>query len=313
LITIAASHYCEKARWGLDLLELDDSQSPYYYTEDGHAPPFLAFETLPASGYKFSASPMLVYQDGSFLVKSDCILRKHCPFLYPKQISDRVEAMEDDLGLRVGCSVRSIVYYHMLRQPYYSTLSDILSKNTTVSKVEGVLLRAMMDKGVGTAMKKVVHVNRESYDASLPTLRQVFAELSETLNDGREYLCDDNDNANNDGSPLKCHGFTAADLTLAALAAPILQPECYFKTFGVPTETLPRELVDLQQELRKTKAGQHVLKMYQRHRPVATVSGAVVIKSGPDRDKIAWSRLLPVAALMGASLAATAAAVTALV
>lgn len=66
LITSPVSHYCEKARWGLDLLE-QQSGSPYYYTEDGHCPPFLAFETLPASGGKASASPMVVHPDGSLL------------------------------------------------------------------------------------------------------------------------------------------------------------------------------------------------------------------------------------------------------
>jgi len=46
LITIAQSHFCEKARWALDLLE-NDPDFPIYYTEDGHPPAFVAFETLP--------------------------------------------------------------------------------------------------------------------------------------------------------------------------------------------------------------------------------------------------------------------------
>ena len=33
LITIRVSHFCEKGRWALDLLDEDES-SPYWYTED---------------------------------------------------------------------------------------------------------------------------------------------------------------------------------------------------------------------------------------------------------------------------------------
>jgi glutathione S-transferase len=295
LITIAASHFCEKARWALDLLE-EDPDSPYYYTEDGHTPPFLSFETVPVSGGKASASPMLVYPDGAYLVKSDAILRKLCPFLYPTEIADRVKAMEDDLALRIGTSLRCVVYHTMLQKPNYDTLGDVVSKNT--SRVEETLLRVMLQKGVADVMRKVMRINPETHNVSFLVLRQAFAEYSELLSDGRDYLCDD-DTANKKG---RSHGFTAADLTLAALAAPLLQPDCYNATFGIPSDRLPVELRSLQKELRESRAGQHAMKMYDKHRP--TANGVVLFKSSSRRDQIDWRRVLPVAAVAGAVVAA---------
>jgi glutathione S-transferase len=301
LITSPVSHYCEKARWGLDLLE-QDSESPYYYTEDGHCPPFLAFETVPASGGKVSASPMVVYPDGSYVAKSDAILREHCPFLYPDEVADRVRAVEDDLAVRVGASVRCVVYHQMLQRPYVGVLCDMFSRNT--SRIERKLLPVLMERGVARGMRKVIRVNQESYDASLPVLRQAFSDLSDVLSDGREYVCDEHIQG---GKKAPSHGFTAADLTLAALAAPLLQPPCYNSTFGVATDRLPPEIQALQAELRNTRAGRHAMNMYEKHRP--TVNGSVLFKSSSRRDQIDWRRVLPVAALSGAVAVAAVSAV----
>ena len=60
LITIGASHYCEKVRWGLDLVE-SDPNSPIYYTEDAHPPLFASIETLKVTNGKASMVPMVVY------------------------------------------------------------------------------------------------------------------------------------------------------------------------------------------------------------------------------------------------------------
>jgi hypothetical protein len=142
-------------------------------------------------------------------------------------------------------------------------------------------------------MRKLMDVNQETCDMSEKVLRQTFAEMSERLSDGREFLCDD-------GS-AKSYGFTAADLTLAALSAPLLQPDTYFAAFDLSPDRLPPEIQALQADLLATLAGQHVLKMYAKFRP--TVDGAVAIKSSPGRDAVDWSRVLPVVAVLGAAVA----------
>lgn len=150
--------------------------------------------------------------------------------------------MEDDLAVRVGTSVRCLFYHQMLRHPYFGAICDIVSKNT--SRIEAKMLPVLMEKGVARGMRKVIRVNQETYDASLPVLRQAFSDMSEILSDGREYVCDDDSHGGKKG---KSHGFTAADLTLAA--APLLQPNCYNATFGVSTERLPPDLQALQAKL----------------------------------------------------------------
>lgn len=277
LITVAGSHFCEKARWGLDLLE-DDLKSPFYYTEDGHAPPFVSFETLPASNNVASASPMLVDDDSnsdSYIVKSDAILRKYCSFLYPPSIRDQVEALEDDLGMRVGSTVRCIVYHHLLRPEYSTVVCDVMARG--IPTIESTLFQVLFDRGISDAMRKFMKINSDTCEASIATLRTTFAELSTTLEDGAEYLCDDDKNGVNGATTTTSHGFTAADLSLAALSAPLLQPDGYCRTFGVDSTRLPPELVALQNELRNTAAGRHVFRMYEQHRPL--VEGAVVLKN----------------------------------
>ena len=67
-------------------------------------------------------------------------------------------------------------------------------------------------------------------------------------------------------------GFTAADLTFAALASPIIDPpelaNTLYKHHIDFDKDMPKELVDLKYELRQTLAGQHVLQMYKKHRLV---------------------------------------------
>ena len=111
LITMRASHFCEKARWALDLLD-DDENSPYWYTEDTHPTGLHAFETVKASNDKASITPIVVMGDEVF-IKSNAIVQKFCPQLYP---SDKVREMEIDMGNRLGAPIRvffTTIYYRM--------------------------------------------------------------------------------------------------------------------------------------------------------------------------------------------------------
>jgi glutathione S-transferase len=74
---------------------------------------------------------------------------------------------------------------------------------------------------------------------------------AELLSDGRPYLCGER--------------FTAADLTFAALCAPVLMPPGY----GVPLpqpEILPEATATLVRRAREHPAGAHALRMYAEHR-----------------------------------------------
>lgn len=258
LITINVSHYCEKVRWGLDLLE-NDISSPLYYTEDAHPPPFCSFATLPASNFSSSATPMIVdSQDvhAPHLNMSDVLLQKYCPFLYPSEIQQEIVNFELEMGKRLGPAVRCYCYHYLLQPQYHDVCVDICSAQT--SKIETLLFDKMLEKGISQAMRKIIHVHDSSAASSKEELVQVFDQVSKRLEQhGGTYLMD---------SPTKSFGLTAADVTFAALAYPLLRPTEMTRFLVEDDSRLPPELVAMGEQLRQTTAGKHVLQMYKLHR-----------------------------------------------
>jgi glutathione S-transferase len=278
LITIGVSHFCEKARWGLDLLE-QNNESPIYYTEDAHPPAFLAFATLPASNNKASTSPMVVCKpDSSVLYKSNVILQELCPFLYPEEIQQDIIAMELDLGTRLGASVRCVAYHYLLQKEYHPVCVKMVTGKT--SKVETVLFEKMLPNGIDRAMRDLIQVNESTSAASALAIRKVFSDLSKRLeeNSGKKglYLMD---------TKAKSFGFTAADLAFAALSYPLIRPPEMWD-FSADDSELPPELVSLGNDLRATTAGQHVLQMYKRHRLAPGCTKVEIKTAGRDRNPL---------------------------
>lgn len=272
LISIAVSHYVEKARWGLDMLE-EDKESPIYYSEDFHCPGFNSFFTLPASKNKATQTPMIVQSDDKVVWGSDTILRDLCSSgnvnLYPTDMIDDIKAMEDDLGVRLGASARCFAYGCFLdkSKKYYNTAIQQVTKNC--SKVETKLYGKMFDKGIDKALTDLMNIDDKTIEASEREMRKVFAELSKRLEEnGGGYLMD---------TQTKKVGFTAADLTLAALVYFVIRaPEV--EPLLLPEAELPPKATELFRELAATKAGQHVLKVYKEHRPVDSATGQIALK-----------------------------------
>lgn len=297
LITIGVSHFCEKARWGLDLLE-SDVQSSIYYTEDAHPPAFVSFATIPVSNGQASQSPMITFKDfnsgeSKTLYPSNVILRELCPFLYPSKIADGVVAIEADLGKRFGPTVRSFTYHHLLQPEFYDICPTLCAANT--SKVEKFLFGMMLTKGIENGIRKIVQVNEETAQLSEEVIREVFSDLSEKLNqNGGEYLMD---------TKTEKYGFTAADLTFSALAYPLVRPPQMKNIIVLDDAAMPPTLVKLGDEMRATRAGQHALRMYADHRLGKDSDGLVVVKS-IGRNRVAWRSLFYPAGALGITMAA---------
>ena len=85
-------------------------------------------------------------------------------------------------------------------------------------------------------------------------VRETFDRVGERLAEGRAYLCGES--------------FTAADLTFAALAAPVLVPPEYGIPLPQPDE-LPASMAKVVRELRAHPAGAHALRMYREQRHAA--------------------------------------------
>jgi glutathione S-transferase len=271
LITVSVSHYCEKARWALDLLEADPS-SPVYYTEDGHPPAFVSFHSVPASKDQAWATPMVVFPDGHFINKSDTILKELCPALYPDNfyISNAVDEFEQYMGQRLGVAIRLYAYHCFLDPPheYYEALTHMVCLYS--SKIEKTLFKAMLDRGIDKGIRRILKITDESAKVCKETIRQVFREVSDRLEtSGGDYLMD---------TRATKYGFTAADLTFCALVYLYIQPPA-MSNLSIEDNALPAELLEFCNELRETRAGQYVLRVYDMHRPVSVATGRINMKT----------------------------------
>ena len=276
----------KRGRWALDLLEADEN-SPIYYTEDAHPPVLASFATVVASQDRGSITPaVLLDPDGEYIAKSDVLLRKFCPFLYPKEIEQEVKDLEEDLGERLGPTIRVYCYHYMLQPENQATLIEICAGGTT--KVEQFLFAKMMSKGIEKGIRTAMGINEESVALSKKVIRQVFAEMSDRLEkNGGNFLLDKKN---------KSYGFTAADLTFAALASPLLRPK-ELANFSCSDEKLPSIIVEFADELKETTAGKHVVKMYAEHRLPDDEGPNVVTLKSVNRDRLPWPELMLVASI----------------
>ena len=244
LITIPPSHYCEKARWALELARVP-------YQEEPHAPLLHRRATKKAGGGH--TAPVLVTDRGVLPDSTDILefLDSQHPGAwrpYPEEAGPRaeVEELEELFDTKLGPHTRRIAYFHLL-QHRELFLGSVL---TGVGSGERMLFRCFRPS-ICWAMRRGMRINPASAERSLEQVRNVFATVSVRLADGRPFLVGDT--------------FTGADLTFAALAAPVLLPRGY----GSPLPTLtdiPGELLGLVEEMREAPAGAFALRLYRDHR-----------------------------------------------
>ncbi len=257
LVTIAFSHYVEKARWGLDRFGAQ-------YREIRCMPlmhfPAVMWATRLRGGQSDRNStrwstPVLVTDDGQRLCDSATIARwasrtygTPATTLYPEEHRVELEALEQHLHDRVGPHTRRFAYWHVLRTP---GILAALARNN-VGRVQAAVFVAALPLA-RAALRRALAIERERAEASFARVREQMAALDEQLGD-RPYLVGDR--------------FTAADLTAACMLAPVLLPsraEGYAADLG-RFEDLPRELQAVVTELRQTRIGQHCLRMFARER-----------------------------------------------
>ena len=100
-------------------------------------------------------------------------------------------------------------------------------------------------------MARAMRVDRAGFERSRRKIDEVFASVSERLGDGRRYLVGD--------------GFTAADFTFAALAAPVVLPPEY--TSALPSlDELADEGRRAIEGWRETPAGQFARRVFREDR-----------------------------------------------
>ena len=244
LITIPMSHYCEKARWGLDRLGLP-------YTEERHLQGFHYLPALWAGGGR--RVPVLI--DGRKVISDSTAILRHLDDyappgarLYPEDAAllDRVEALEDRFDEVLGVESRRWVYFHYLTKP--DEALEIASQGAPAG--ERVLFQAMFPL-FGAMLRRGLEVTRERVQEGIARSRAIVAETDAPLAEGHGALLGER--------------FSAADLTLACMLAPLVLPSRY--GIRLPTlEEAPESMRATVREFRATRSGEYVLRLFETER-----------------------------------------------
>jgi len=214
LITIPISHYCEKARWGLQHAGLA-------YREEPHVQGVHRFYARRAGGGL--TVPVLVTPAGA-IGESERIL-EYCDRSLGKQRrlfgdgSERTEvlALCRRFDAVLGPSARRLIYVHMFAQPE----AVLTYNNQGVPAWEDRAIRhglPLMRRFVGRVLgiRPGIEIEDEA------TVWREFDLVAGLLADGRPHLLGDR--------------FTAADLTFSALASAVLLPSVYGWRLPQPNE-----------------------------------------------------------------------------
>jgi glutathione S-transferase len=245
LITIPISHYCEKARWALDRAGVD-------YQERAHLQLLHRVAIRRAKGGR--TAPVLVCGDRVLADSSDIVdwVDEQLPEdrrLYPSDpiASGEVRALQHEFDTRLGPQGRLWMYNGIRGRSDIAT--DYACTGVPAWQRRALPLAYPV---VSRAIDRILDVKPLTAAQAEAEVRATFDRVANLLNDGRTYLWGKR--------------FSAADLTFAALAAPMLMPPEY----GVPLpqpEDLPPSMAAVVRELRTHPAGVHALAMFrdQRH------------------------------------------------
>lgn len=238
LITIPFSHYCEKARWALDRVGVT-------YEEVGHLPLFHYVATKPRGG---NSVPVLV--DGKTIVRdsTDIIAwadAKKPGSLIPLAGAKEALAIEDDFDVHFGPATRRWGYYYLM--PNRAADAAVLDGVPRWQKAMFKLTRPLAVR----MLKRSLKLDAAGAERSRIKIEETFARVDDVLRDGRKFLTGDR--------------FSVADLTFAALAAPVLLPDDHpAQKFSL--DWMPAEAQEQIDRWRHTRAGQFALRMYADQR-----------------------------------------------
>uniref|UniRef100_UPI0018E9DC93 glutathione binding-like protein n=1 Tax=Anaplasma marginale TaxID=770 RepID=UPI0018E9DC93 len=100
-------------------------------------------------------------------------------------------------------------------------------------------------------LKNGYNATEEGAEKALETIKDIFAKVEGILAGDNKYLVGDN--------------FTAADITFAALSAPILRPKNH-PVINSKLGGMPEEMLAVIKELRGSVAGKYALNLYKEKR-----------------------------------------------
>lgn len=190
LVTIAVSHYCEKARWSLD-------RAGRPYVEKAYSPGAHRAATALHGG---TSTPLLVTKDGVLKESTDIVRWADEGLFLAGDDAAAVAELVADFDARLGPATRALAYI------YVTADTETFARVVTPGGEPTVASRALA-MGIVPLMRRALGLNEPGAEANArATIDAVFADVADRLADGRRYLVGDT--------------FSAADMTFAALAAP---------------------------------------------------------------------------------------------
>lgn len=243
LITIPMSHYCEKARWGL-------THAGLHYVEEGH---LKGLHMRAARRYN-PAGLLPVLVDGQRVIADSTAILRYLDArlpahrtLYPQGCAGAVAALEDDFDEDLGVETRRWVYLHWLTLPARTVVRTAAQGTPRWHAWVGTPLFPLLR----VALRHHLNVTAEQVAQGLGIIERRFDQVARRLADGRPHLLGEH--------------FTAADLTFACMAAPILLPAEYGIRLPSPEEAPASAQADLRR-FRAHPAGQYALQLFRHHR-----------------------------------------------
>ncbi|MDQ6777605.1 MAG: glutathione S-transferase N-terminal domain-containing protein [Actinomycetota bacterium] len=244
LVTIPISHFCEKARWALDRAGVD-------YVEQPH------LQLIHIAAAKFAGggrtAPVFVTSEGQVLPESAAILHwadtqvEPEQRLYPEgELGTEAAALEAWLDQGFGPDGRVWMYHQTL--PVVHELDHWATVG--IPRWERRCFR-MGGPMIEIAMRRYLKVDAATSATALERVDGVFDDIAARLSDGRRFILGDR--------------FTAADLTFAALAAPMLLPARYGSPLP-PPEAMPEAAAREVRRLRVHPAGEFADRLYAQER-----------------------------------------------
>lgn len=245
LITIPISHYCERARWALEYCQVE-------FDEERHLQ-VLHRRSVRRAGADHSV-PVLVagrecLGDSADIVAFADSLAPVERRLYPADAEGRaqVEVLERQFAGRYGVSTRVLGYDIVANMP-----GSFVRRYNNVGAPAGERLLFRLGYPVARGfILRALEVTSGNVKRCQELVLATLDEIAARLDDGRRFLLGER--------------FTAADLTFAAMSAPlVLAPE-----YGVPVPE-PSALAPLLRArvegYRQHPAGRYALRIYREYR-----------------------------------------------
>lgn len=242
LVTIPISHYCEKARWGLDW-------SGQSFREEAHLPLFHVGPVRRAGGRR--TVPVLVTPEGTLRQSTDILRWADAKLsadrrLYPDAGRADVDRWVEELDAEFGVDTRLWAYAQLLPR------KDLVKRYgfAGAPRWQGLLAGAsypVLKRVIG----RLLQISPAAVAHAEQRIDRMLDRVDGLLSDGRPYLTGDR--------------FTAADLTFAALGAPLVSPPEYHVPLPEP-DVMPGEATERVRAWRSRPSGKHVLRMFRERR-----------------------------------------------